>query len=306
MARLQLTVKTEIELLLEARQKDYDSHLAHLGIPVKCAGDIEASVRLHFVRTDGSGEPRLSELARMLVNYITMYCFDALKRHDLSELDRNALFTEARELFRKSERSGQVGEMLIYFLLESVLKAPQALRKMSITTNPQDERKGSDGVHFAWNADLELLELYFAESKIWTDFGGALSDAFTSIETFHSTGLKQHELNLFSAHFRILDSPLQSKILSYVNGENAPKTRITHACLVGFDWNEYKCLDDRRRHDFIREFEHRYATWSTDAIRKVEAKLEVLTLKNLRFEFFFLPFKSVVAFRQLFETALRG
>jgi hypothetical protein len=122
-------VKTEIELLLEARQIDYDSHLAQVGNPHLCAGDIEASVRLHFVRPDGSGEPRFLELARMLVRYITMYCFDAQKRNDLSEVDRNALFVEARDLFRKSKSSGQVGEMLIYFFLEAVLKAPQALRE---------------------------------------------------------------------------------------------------------------------------------------------------------------------------------
>jgi hypothetical protein len=177
---------------------------------------------------------------------------------------------------------------------------------MSLTTNAQDERKGSDGLHFAWNSELDLLELYFAEAKIWNSFAGALTDVFSSIETFHSAGLRQHELNLFSAHFRILDLELQKKILSYVNGKHAPKTRMTHACLLGFDWSEYNCLDDMRRRDFVAEFEDRYSSWAVEAIRKLETKLASFPLKHLRFEFFFLPFKSVADFRQLFEEALRG
>jgi uncharacterized protein DUF1837 len=141
-------VKTEIELLLEARQKDYDAHLASLGEPHKCSGDIDASVRFHFVRTDASGEPRIRELARMLAGYITMFCYDATKRRDLDPVELNQLFMQARDLFRKAPRSGQVGELLIWFFLEAVLRVPQAYRKMTVTTNPQDERKGSDGVHF--------------------------------------------------------------------------------------------------------------------------------------------------------------
>lgn len=185
-SRTRRTVKTEIERLLETRQKDFDAHLGQLGTPRVCNGEIDASVRLHFVLADASGEPRVRELASMLVGYITKYCFDATKRKDLDEVDRNLLFVEARDLFRKAAKSGQAGELLIYFLLEAVLKAPQALRKMVITTNPKDERKGSDGMHFSWNQDLEILELYFAESKVWNDFGAALSDAIASVEKFHN------------------------------------------------------------------------------------------------------------------------
>jgi hypothetical protein len=299
-------VKTELELLLEAREQDYKTHLTNVGSPQICGEDIAASVRLHFVIPDANGEPRFRELARMLVNYITMYCFDALKRKELDEVQHNALFVEARELFRKSERSGQAGEMLVYFLMEAVLKAPQALRKMSITTNPELERNGSDGVHLTWNSAEEILEIYFAESKIWEDFGAALKAAFASVEKFHEDDLKQHELNLFATNFRVLDSELQEKIRSYIDGENSPKKRINHVCLIGFDWDEYKCLDDSRRQQFLREFEQRYAEWGKTAIQKVESELSVFTRKYLRFEFFFVPFKSVKDFRRWFEAALRG
>jgi Cap4 SAVED domain len=242
----------------------------------------------------------------MLVTYITKYSFDALKRQDLDENDQNALFIEARDLFRKSPASGQVGELLVYFLLEAVMKAPQALRKMTLTTNPAEERKGSDGVHIRWNSDLQILEIYFAEAKIWRDFPAALKNAFESIQEFHATGMKQHELNLFSTHLRILDSDLQTKVLSYIEGENSPNTRINHACLIGFDWAEYKRLDDSRRSAFIAEFEQRYAKWGQAALTKTESHLSTFPHKSLGFEFFFIPFKDVQEFRDRFNEALRG
>jgi len=295
-----------LKQLLDVREHDYKAHLSNVGDPLPCKGDLEARVRLHFVLADASGEPRFRELARMLVNYITLYCFDALKRKDLDDVDHNALFVEARDLFRKSPASGQAGEMLIYFLLEAVMQAPQALRKMSLTTNPSEERKGSDGVHINWNSELEILEIYFAESKIWSDFAAGLKDAFKSIDSFHAAGMKQHELNLFGTHFKLLDSELQTKILSYIDGENAPKTRINHACLIGYDWYEYKCLDDSRRKQFIAEFQERYSHWAENAIQKVESGLSTFPHKHLRFEFLFVPFKDVKQFRNSFQEALRG
>lgn len=299
-------MKTELEELLEVRQSDYQTHLGHVGDPHTCATDIKASARFHFVLPDASGQPRFRELARMLVNYITMYCFDAMRRRDLPELDRNALFTEARDLFRKGGNSGQVGEILIYFLLEAVLRAPQALHKMPLTTNPKEERKGSDGIHIRWNAADGVLEIFFAEAKIWADFSDALRDAFKSIDDFHSAGINYHELKLFSRHFRVLDSKLQEKVISYVEGDNQYKTRIHQACLIGFNWEEYKRLDDSRRQQFINEFEKRYGEWAQTALGKVQAKLSTFPHKYLQFEFFFIPFSDVQSFRDLFDEALWG
>ena len=299
-------MKSELQKLLGVRDQDYRTHLSCAASPLSCAGDIEALMRLHFVLPDGSGEPRFKELARMLVRYITLYCFEPVRRKDLSEVEHNSLFMEARELFRKAQKSGQAGEMLVYFLIEAILEAPQMLRKMPVSTNPKEERKGSDGVHFKWNTELSILEIYFAESKIWSHFNDAANAAFESITDFHSEGMKQHELNLVSANLRLIDSQLQERILSYIEGENAAQTRINQVCLIGFDWEEYKCLDDSRRKEFIAAFHDRYSQWARDCKEKIEEKLEAFPYRHLRFEFFLLPFKDVQQFRDWFEEALRG
>ena len=299
-------VKDSLESLLEAQRSDYDVNFSHIEHEIACDEPPSATIRLHFVKPDASGEPRFQELARLLVQYITLYCFKAERRRELGELERNKAFMQARDLFRTSGNSGQVGELLVYFLLETVLDAPQALKKMLMTTNPREERKGSDGVHLRWIEAGGVLEIIFAESKIWKSFSGALKDAFASMEEFHDSRAKHHEINAFTAGFSNLDRELQAKVVSYVEGDNATNCRMAQACLIGFNWDEYECLTDRRRADFIREFDDRYRAWAAGVRGTLNAKLQAFRHKHLRFEFFMLPFKDVEAFRAWFHEALRG
>ena len=299
-------MQTSLESVLEVRRADYDANFSHIEHKVACDGPPNATIRLHFVKADASGEPRFQELARMLARYITYYCFIAERRRDLSELDRNEMYMRARDLFRLVDNSGQVGELLIYFLLETVLHAPQALKKMPMSTNPNEERKGSDGVHLHWDQGAGVLELIFAESKIWQSFPDALRKAFEDMEKFHDSRTKRNEVIAFTSGFSNLDIDLQKKVVSYIEGENVSNSRLVQACLIGFNWSEYQCLSDGRRADFIKEFEERYRAWAAGIRESLNNKLAAFQHKNIRFEFFMLPFKNVDAFRSWFTEALTG
>jgi hypothetical protein len=299
-------VQKPLDGLLEGQCSDYDAHFSHIEHNLVCDEPPSATIRLHFVKADASGEPRFRELARLLARYITHYCFKAERRKDLSELERNEMFMQARDLFRRSARSGQAGELLIYFLLETVLHAPQALKKMPMTTNPSEERKGSDGVHLRWEESSGTLELFFAESKIWKSFSDGLRDAFESMEQFHDSRTKRYEVNAFTSGFSNLDDELQQRVVSYIEGENVSNCRLVQACLIGFNWSEYECLADQRRIAFIKEFEERYRTWAIGVRDSLNDKLRAFKHKHLRFEFFMLPFKNVDDFRAWFEEELTG
>jgi hypothetical protein len=301
-----LVVQNSLESLLAAQQSDYDATFGHIEHKIAFEEPPSATIRLHYVKPDASGEPRFRNLARLLARYITLYCFKAERRKDLSELERNEMWMQARDLFRITDKSGQAGELLIYFLLETVLRAPQALKKMPMTTNPKEERKGSDGVHLRWDAASGVLELIFAESKIYQSFSGALHDAFESMDSFHGSRTKPYEVNAFTAGFSNLDLELQRKVVSYIEGENATHSRLAQACLIGFDWKEYECLGDGRREQFIKEFDTRYSAWAVEVRDSVNRKLKEFRHKHLRFEFFMLPFADVKAFREWFQEELTG
>ena len=295
-----------LESLLEAQRDDYDGNFSHIEHVIACDEPPNATVRLHFVRADASGQPRFRELARLLARYITVYCVRAERRKDLRELERNEMFMQCRDLFMPIKNSGQVGELLIYFLLETVLHAPQALKKMPMTTNPNEERKGSDGVHLLWNEKASVLELVFAESKIWKSFSGALGDAFKSMESFHDSRTKQYEVNAFTSDFSNLNPELQKSVLSFIEGENVSRCRLAQACLIGFDWKEYECLCDGRRALFLEEFDARYRAWANGIRDSLNDRLKAFKHKHLRFEFFMLPFRDVDEFRAWFQEELSG
>ena len=133
-----------------------------------------------------------------------------------------------------------------------------------------------------------------------------MTEAFKSIEAFHDSGTKRHEINVVTSGFSNLDQRLQEEVASYIEGENISKFRLTQACLIGFDWDEYACLSDERRAAFVKEFEARYLAWAAEMRESLNDKLKAFKHKHLRFEFFMLPFKDVEEFRRWFEEALTG
>jgi len=286
--------------LIKASKESYQSHLSHLDHDIVFNCIPSANLRLHFVKHDASGEPRFKELARALAAHIAVYCFAGQRLNNLSPTELTELVHQARDLFRKSPTSGQAGELLLYFLLEIVLGAPQALTKMRMTGNPGLERNGSDGLHIRWNSVDEVLEIIFAEAKLYGSFSDALSRAFKSIEDFHDSRVKQHEINIFTGAYSAIPDDLQDKVNSYVEGENVEHSRHVQACLIGFDWNYYKSLDDERRGNFVKEFDKQYLQWAYTVKDSLDSKLKECKHKFLRFEFFIIPFKSVQDFRNWF------
>ena len=290
--------------LLEVSQADYSKLFSTIEHGIVCKDIPPASIRLHFIRHFAGGLVPLNDLVETLISYITHFCLAAERRAGLGEQARNKAFLEARKLFRKTNTSGQPGELLVYFLIEAVLQAPQVLKKMLITTNPELERNGSDGVHVRWAGDM--LELIFAEAKLHKSFGNALTQAFKSITDFHNSATKGLEINFFLNTFNLLSSEQQKIVKSYIEGENKGKCSEVQVCLIGHTWDEYQCLKDRDKKDaFLKEFEARYLQWAETTMKPcLECELTTFTHSHLRFEFFFLPFTSVDDFRTLFLESL--
>ena len=248
----------------------------------------------------------MGKVVGTLISYITHFCFTSERRSDLGEQARNRTFVEAKRLFRNNPTTGQPGELLVYFLIEAVLQAPQILKKMVITTNANDERKGSDGVHIRWTNGGELLEVIFAEAKLYKDCAAALTSAFVSMTDFHNSATKELEINYFLNTFSLLSAEQQAIIASYVDGENKKKCQQVHVCLIGYNWDEYECLESpEKKKTFLEEFDSRYRKWALAKMKpKLDAELAAFSHSHLRFEFFFLPFISVDNFRDLFLASL--
>ncbi len=275
--------------------------------------DVRANLRFHHLKFDGNGQPMIDTLAEKLYEHIIDYCLSAKDRKtELTPQQSARLTKEARQLFRhpdistgKQDITGEAGEMLLYFLVESVLKAPQVVAKMDLKTNRKLESNGSDGIHMSWNEEDELVDIYFGEAKLHQTYGNAIKDALKSINSFHDENLQQHEYRLATKHFKYVDETIQKEVVNLLEGGKTNSgVRINHACLIGYDSINYKNLPNTSNKNQLKEFKKRYLKHTKKLTKSVQENFKTFEKKHLCFEVFFIPFPTVQEFRDAFNKAL--
>lgn len=275
---------------------------------------VAVTTRMQYLKFDGNGKPMVEALAECLYAHIIDYCLAAKYRtQPLTAHEATRLTKEARKLFihppataADPDRTGEAGEILLYFLLEAILGAPQVVAKMELKTNTSFEVLGSDGIHMAWNAADSLVDMYFGESKIHQSISTAMSSAIKSIESFHDEGMCRHEFKMVTKHFKYANVEIQAAVNDLIGeGVSSSGVRINHACLIGYNWSEYENLPTFSLADLTSEFQKRYIADSERIHKLLQDRFSTFKHKHLRFEVFFLPFKTVQEFRDAFNEALK-
>src|SRR3546814_2556394 len=85
-------------------------------------------------------------------------------------------------------------------LIESVLRAPQLVAKMSLKTNSQMPVHGSDGIHFRLEKPGGELRLFWGESKCYQSVEQAILRAAESVAENLQHDKMSHELFLIEQH----------------------------------------------------------------------------------------------------------
>lgn len=307
-----MSVILPLNELAEAHFGDYKSCIDVVEHDLEITG-VKASIRLHYLKFDGNGRPMVKALAEMLYGNILHYCIASKNRPEMLTGQQAArLIKEARSLFRHppvSEQdpdgTGEAGELLLYFLAESVLGAPQLVSKMELKTNHKDEVKGSDGIHAKWNEEDNLLDIYFGESKLYKSASSAIAAAIKSIEEFHSVEMYKHEFSMVTKHFKYSREEIKAGIARLiVHGEPGAGARVNHACLIGYDFAGYSGCAGKHGSDLLKYFEGEFLKDGSRLVALLQKRLDKFSNKHLVFEVFFLPFPSVVDFRNAFNAAL--
>lgn len=172
---------------------DIQDNFLNLFITVFKDKPLECDNRLNaFMLKITNNSFNYNNLKEELENAMITY---ALSRHTYDELITQRkfgnLYSRAREQFRKAESNlGELGELLLYCLLEAHLKAPKLLTKLELKTAPNDYVKGADGVHLL-KIDKDTYQIIFGESKLRPDLTDGISDAFSSIKTMLKEGLEK-------------------------------------------------------------------------------------------------------------------
>ena len=274
---------------------------------------VRATTRMHHVKFDGNGRPMIKALAECLYRHVTDYCIAARNRPEpLSNQDHARLVKEARKYFvhpaptpGDPDQTGEAGECLLYMLIEVMLKATQLVAKMELKTNPNDEVKGSDGIHMAWNAADNVVDIIFGEAKLHKGISNGLASAFTSLEAFHAEGMDRHEFLMATKHFKYAERKL-TEVVEELLKDGVPKAgvRVKHALLIGYDWQHYKGDNSLAGQALVDDFRQRYAADAKRIHHLIQSRFDGFSKKELEFEVFFLPFESVQELRDAFNKAL--
>lgn len=268
---------------------------------------------MHHLKFDANGQPKVADLAKCLVNHAIDYAISARNRPAVMTPQEGMKYAQAaRKLFRvvaapagTADLAGEAGELLLYFLLEAVLEAPQVVAKIELKTNPALEVNGSDGIHMRWHPVDNLVDVYFGESKLYNDVGAALRNAFNSIENFHANGMRDHEYSMATKFFKGVDNNVKAAVTEVLDtGKPGPGARINHACLIGYDWTANGLTPGQAAAAVEAEYQRQYLADAARLHQALQTRFDNCQRKQFGFEVFFIPFTSVQAFRDAFNAAM--
>lgn len=223
------------------------------------------------------------------------------------------LTAEARDLFIKTHaetgRSGELGEVLLYMLIEWVLGAPIVACKMYLKTAQQMPIHGTDGIHLGFEKDH--LILYWGESKLHTTLSSALTDIANSISTVvNSPKALKNEVRIIRSNLNLdtmTDAGIRA-IKDYFNPYKPQSNKLLdcYACLAGFDSSMYNKVGSLPHDQCETHFRELYESRIESACKLIVDKVKAAKIHNYRFSYFLLPFPSVDAARQRFQDRLWG
>lgn len=258
---------------------------------------------LKFAGTEYSHNVLAQELSYVLHKYV--FCDKEIKK-----IGEARALKKAEKTFgdKDPSKSGKYGELMLFTLVEAILKCPMVASK--IPTSFNDEVKGGDGI-FLGEYNYSETDLHPAiligESKIWKGFSDSVEDSLKSISRFHNnvTSAKFLEQEFLVAkkglfHDGALDFEYVYNCLTPGAKEYGERIMV-HPTLIVYETAKIKKIEKEARipveaenalkEVITREKEH--------YIKVIEEKLKLHPeLDPIYLDFFIIPLKDVDAFRQ--------
>lgn len=295
--------------------KDPHAYLDSLEVETSVAST-QTVIRWHRIGHDATlGKPDTEKLIDKLILLLIDFACTRKERDDailtLSKTGSTQAFAalqeKARRLFTTSATTGEVGELMLYFLAEHLLKYPQVLCKFRLKTNPGVHAHGADGVHASVDPVTGHLRLHWGEAKLYQKLGAAVEDCFSSLselilEPPGAKKTKRRDIELLRDFSELNDQSLETAFHSYLDPDEAlsKKVRYCGLALIGFDLADYNALTNEVAKKEVTAISARIEDWTT----KIKSALEKHELAGITIDVFCIPFPSVQAFRDAFLKRL--
>ena len=222
----------------------------------------------------------------ILQNFV-LSCSEVEKKTRIkSNVSSEEMFQKALRKISKHTAKGELGELILFTLLDVYLSAPKLLSKVSMKTNPRMPVFGADAVH-AQFVDGEL-RVYLGESKLYKSFKSAASEATDSMRKAKNKFDDEFDLIDSYMDFPNLDDALEEKILQLLNPFNNEQVleRIHSPCFIGFTQPDIISKDET---SYLEKYKKLACEYVGDFYSKVEQ--QDLTINEVTL--LMLPFSCV-------------
>lgn len=307
-------ISKSIQNLLKTSEGELFTRLGVIekDIPIE---DSNIFAHFYYIKLDANGIPRQKDLLEYVTTKIVDYsipreqinqAYDYYVKHKstqkIIELER-----KAKALFTDLERTGELGELLLYVLTEEVLKVPKIISKMTLKTSGKLHYQGADGIHVQYDEDRDVLQLYWGESKMEKRISSALNHCFQSIEPYLKSSNsyiseQSRDLQLITASLgsEVLDNKLEDFIVSHfdLDNERSNSLEFKAVCFVGFDVDNYpKIPNTKENNNLLNEFKANLEKWKKSIKKNINNYQEI---KSFDINVFLIPFDSVEDIRNQF------
>lgn len=193
---------------------------------------------LIYLPLDGTGNS-LTEFFDAIKNGVMAHfvftCTEIEKKLGVNKPDAaKKLFEKAIRKLSQHTAQGELGELILFTLLDVYLEAPKLLSKIATKTSPRMPVFGADAVHGQFYDGK--FRLMLGESKLHQDFNSAATKATESIKAAKDTYEKEFDLLDSNIDFPNIDSELESYLLEILDPfSNINLDEILHSpCFIGF------------------------------------------------------------------------
>lgn len=274
----------------------------------------------YCLKVDSNNNLRLNDLIDYIDEKILEYAIpkkeiDEAKEHmartgSTSKIVR--LRRKAEGLFTDLEKTGEGGEILLYILVQDLLKIPQLISKMSLKTSGQLHYQGADGIHVDYDPVKSTLNLYWGEAKMYGKMNDAMTKCMESLKAFildplSSASAQARDLQLITANItaNVNDPDLEDALVRYFDKDDDMSNNIVYKgiCFIGFDIDNYpsgKIV--KTTNQVIAEIQNEIKAWHETLANKVKSHAN-LDLKEIHV--FLLPFPSVAEFRKIYLETVK-
>ncbi len=198
------------------------------------------------------------------------------------------LFNNAIRKLSQHTAKGELGELMLFTLLDVYFKAPKILSKITLKTARRVPVFGADAVHGQFEKDG--FKLYLGESKLHKACKSAATKAAESMK--NAKDKYEDEFDLLDDHidFLNMDEALQEELMNLLNPfSNKEVSDLIHSpCFIGF--TEAELISNAESDDdFIESYKKLAGEYIADFFAKTEN--QGLTLEEV--SLLMLPFSCI-------------